>query len=202
MQLTHFFLVEISSPQAPGAELCQAATQASAAAAEPLTLTRIAWNAELQTAYVYLQLAQAAPTGAGTAQSLQTVWQQALPDASAVKVSRLQTIFTLPGHSSEQQAVHHYVVETDADEGWMPEISRWYDTEHMPGLAAVPGCTLAMRLFNHDHGPLSHALYGLVDSTTLGSPAWLAVRGTEWSSRTRPHFVNTRRCMFRLLSTR
>ena len=67
MQLTHFFLVEISSPQAPGAELCQAATQASAAAAEPLTLTRIAWNAELQTAYVYLQLAQAAPTGAGTA---------------------------------------------------------------------------------------------------------------------------------------
>ena len=78
----------------------------------------------------------------------------------------------------------------------MDEIARWYNTEHMPGLAAVPGCVRASRFINHDHGPLSYACYDLVAQETLGSEPWLAVRHTDWSSRARPHFTNTRRTMF------
>jgi len=64
----------------------------------------------------------------------------------------------------------------------------------------VPGCVGASRYLNHDHGPASLACYDLVAEDTLGSPAWLAVRATDWSSRTRPHFVGTRRTMFRVIA--
>ncbi len=64
------------------------------------------------------------------------------------------------------------------EDGWRDEIFRWYDTGHMPGLAAVPGCIHARRLLNHDHGlhgglnhgALSLACYDLVSPGTLGPP--------------------------------
>ncbi len=102
----------------------------------------------------------------------------------------------LQGASHSDKPIFHYIVETDAEEGWMPEIARWYDTEHMPGLAAVPGCIRATRLLNHDHGPQSLACYDLVSAQTLGSAPWLAVRNTAWSDIARPHFTNTKRTMF------
>jgi hypothetical protein len=113
-----------------------------------------------------------------------------------VRVSRLEKVFEAAGHSAGALPVFHYIVEMDPEDGWMPEISRWYDTEHMPGLASVKGCILAMRLLNHDHGPLSLACYDLVTDQALTLPAWLAVRGTAWSDITRPHFTNTLRTMF------
>jgi hypothetical protein len=108
---------------------------------------------------------------------------------------RLRLALDLAGHSSGSQPRQHYVVETDPETGWDEEIARWYRDEHMPGLAAVPGCILAQRYDNLDGGPRSLACYDLVTADTLGSPPWLAVRHTEWSSRTRPHFTNTRRTM-------
>ena len=104
------------------------------------------------------------------------------------------------GASATTPAVFHYVVEMDPETGWMPELSSWYDTEHMPGLALVPGCVRASRYVNHDHGPLSLACYDLVTQETLGSPPWLAIRETEWSSRMRPRFTNTIRTMFDLMT--
>ena len=66
-------------------------------------------------------------------------------------------------------------------------------------LGDIPPFHKSARLLNHDHGPLSLACYDLVSTETLGSPPWLAVRATEWSSRVRPHFMNTRRTMFKTL---
>jgi hypothetical protein len=115
-------------------------------------------------------------------------------------LSRLTRVFDAPGASRGQAPLHHYVVETDPEEGWFDEISRWYDQEHMPGLAAVPGCILARRYLNHDGGPRSLACYDLVARETLGSAPWLAVRHTAWSDRARPHFTHTRRTMFTVLA--
>jgi len=53
----------------------------------------------------------------------------------------------------------------------------------------------------HDHGPTSFASYDLTAAEVMGSPAWLAVRATDWSSRCRPHFTNTRRTFFQSLHT-
>jgi hypothetical protein len=70
----------------------------------------------------------------------------------------------------------------------------------MPGLAGVPGCVHAMRMLNHDAGPLSLACYDLVSEDTLGSPPWMAVRQTAWSDIARPHFMNTKRTMFAVVA--
>ena len=90
------------------------------------------------------------------------------------------------------------MVETDVENGWLDEVSRWYDMEHMPGLSRVSGCVNAKRYINQDTGPYSLACYDLLAPEVLGCPEWLAVRGTAWSDVARPHFVNTRRNMFKV----
>lgn len=121
-------------------------------------------------------------------------------DPATVRAYRLRQVFDRPGASAGRPAPFHYVVETNAADGWIDEIGRWYDDEHMPGLAAVPGCVQARRYLNHDGGPLSYACYDLEAPGVLGSPPWLAVRHTEWSSRVRPQFRDTLRTMFRVVS--
>lgn len=151
-------------------------------------------------AYLHFPRRQLLDQAAATllASSLQTRW----PQLHQLRVSRLEKVFETAGASAGSAPVFHYAVEMDPDAGWMPALADWYDTEHMPGLAKVPGCIRATRFLNHDHGPLSLACYDLVTEETLGSAPWLAVRGTEWSSRMRPRFTNTQRCMFKVMAQR
>ena len=115
------------------------------------------------------------------------------------EASRLEMLASHAGASAAQAAAYHYVVATDVEPGWDLEFNDWYDKEHLPGLASVPGNVRASRLRNLDAGPRYHACYDLLAPQVLASPAWLAVRHTAWSDRVRPHFVNTQRAMFRVL---
>jgi hypothetical protein len=161
-----------------------------------MALHRAVWSAETQTAYVYGRLSARSVLDSNVLAAFTTAFGKALAGATDIRASRLETVLDLQGASHTENPVFHYVVETDAQEGWMPEIAKWYDTEHMPGLAAVPGCIRATRMLNHDHGPQSLACYDLVSTQTLGSAPWLAVRNTAWSDIARPHFTNTMRTMF------
>lgn len=125
-------------------------------------------------------------------------WRKLSGDKKAL-TCRLKRALDCPGASSKANAKAHYVVQTDTDKGWFNEIIAWYDTEHMPGLAAVPGTVHAARFINLDKGPKSFACYDLEHEDVLGSPPWLDVRGTAWSSHCRPHFKNTLRDMFKVL---
>ncbi|GAC1608980.1 MAG: hypothetical protein NVS3B2_18650 [Ramlibacter sp.] len=156
------------------------------------SLHRVAWSNDKQLAHLYARV----PAGSVATPAQAAAFMRHCAGARDVAVSSLEPVFDTPGASAGQAVRCHYVVEMDPEAGWMPEISRWYDLEHMPGLAAVPGCIRAMRFLNSGHGPLSLACYDLVTADTLGSPPWLAVRGTAWSDVTRPHFTNTRRTMF------
>ncbi len=144
--------------------------------------------------YIYLHLAHAQEATRTECQDFEKRWH-ALTGHSA-EVSRLREMLRCEGASFGAPPGVHYVVETDTDEGWETEIFKWYDQEHMPGLATVPGCILARRLLNLDHAPRSYACYDLVTHETLGSPPWLAVRATAWSDICRPHFTNTARTLF------
>ena len=115
---------------------------------------------------------------------------------TTMNLSRLSTISHLPGPEPSLQGQVHYVVETDVESGWWDEITQWYEEEHLPGLASVPGCVVAMRYLNLDEGPRSLACYDLVSEAVLTSKEWLAVRATDWSSKARPHFVNTKRDVY------
>ena len=164
--------------------------------AAPLRLERVACASASAMAYVYLQPMQEVATG--DLPALAEAFAQRCDWAGEVLASRLEPVFDVAGASVAEPAAFHYVVEMDPEAGWMPELTRWYDTEHMPGLAAVRGCVRARRFLNQGHGPLSLACYDLVSEETLGSPAWLAVRATAWSDIARPHFMNTRRTIFRV----
>jgi hypothetical protein len=162
----------------------------------PATLQRIAHNRAQGLTYLYARLPERVLLDVSALVPLTQGLAALHPGPCEVEGARLELVLDMPGHSRGAPATSHYVVETDADDGWMPEIARWYDTEHMPGLARVPGCVHARRMTNHDSGPQSFACYDLIRPGVKESPPWLAVRGTAWSDRTRPHFTNTRRTMF------
>jgi hypothetical protein len=105
------------------------------------------------------------------------------------------------------QAPFHYVVETHVAAGGEDELEAWYEQEHLPGLAAVPGCLRARRFMRgaaENAGeaaafsalPMYVASYDLQGPEVTESAPWLAVRHTDWSSRVRPLFRNTRRTLF------
>lgn len=97
------------------------------------------------------------------------------------------------------QAPFHYVVETDVSPGGEEDLHAWYEQEHLPGLASVPGCLRARRLVRREAPaglPLYFACYDLIRPEVTESGPWLAVRYTPWSDRVRPLFRNTRRTMF------
>ena len=56
------------------------------------------------------------------------------------------------------------------------DLNAWYDQEHLPGLAAVPGTVRALRYECRHKGPRYLACYDLHTRETFGSPPWLAVR--------------------------
>lgn len=146
--------------------------------------------------YVYAELGARADITRKSLDAVRTAAQSLLASGPAITASRLERVFDRQGASHGQARTAHYTVEMDPAAGWMAEIFRWYDEEHMPGLAAVDGNILSRRYLNHDGGPLSLACYDLVTPEVLGCPAWLKVRGSAWSDITRPHFTNTRRTMF------
>ena len=144
--------------------------------------------------YIRIDLTQPQILSARDCQSLQASWRAS--DGNSDECTRLERLLDLPGVSPDQPALVHYAVETDPAPGWSEDISRWYAEEHLPGLAAVPGCIRASRYLSLDAGPRSVACYDLSDLSVLGTDAWMRVRQTVWSDRCRPHFTNTLRTRF------
>lgn len=157
-------------------------------------LCRSAWSATASIAYMYLRLSRRL--------ALSQEELGPIPDlvssTVSLRVARLSLMQDIPGASRGQKATVHYSVEMTPEKSWEIELQRWYDTEHLPGLAQTPGCVSAQRYWNHDEGPRSLACYDLVSQEVVGSAAWLAVRNTEWSSRMRPRFTDTIRTSFSL----
>ena len=68
------------------------------------------------------------------------------------------------------------------------EFNEWYDKEHIPALAAVPG-VLSARRFRGTSGNRKYvALYHLATPAVQESAEWKVARQSEWTSRLQPHF--------------
>jgi len=130
------------------------------------------------------------------AAALESRAAQSLGDPG-LTASAIAPLLHRDGPAQGGTAAFHYTVETDVDAGPEQELNDWYNTEHLPGLAAVPGCIAAARYRNLSHAPRYLAAYDLTEPATLERPEWLAVRNTAWSSRVRPHFRNPKRTLFR-----
>ncbi|MDP2639797.1 MAG: hypothetical protein Q8Q16_03900 [Betaproteobacteria bacterium] len=63
------------------------------------------------------------------------------------------------------------------------EFNRWYDTEHIPLLSAVPGVLRARRFLAPAGKPRYVALYELAGADVAGSAPWQAALATPWTKR-------------------
>ncbi|HJZ33384.1 MAG TPA: hypothetical protein VKF35_19850 [Hyphomicrobiaceae bacterium] len=80
------------------------------------------------------------------------------------------------------------------------DFNAWYDEEHLPALARVPGTLAARRYRSAEAESGSHryvALYHLESPTVTQSAAWKAAVDTSWSAKVRPHFRNRIRILAR-----
>lgn len=151
--------------------------------------------------YVYFWAEGPDAAAISVLESLSARWQNAIPDLEGFEAVRLQPIAEIAGASADARVDFHYVVETDVDEENAREFAEWYASEHLPGLAAVPGNIFSRRLNNLDGSPRSFACYDLVRPEALEHPAWLAIRHSPWSNHVRPMYRNTRRTMFHRIAT-
>jgi antibiotic biosynthesis monooxygenase (ABM) superfamily enzyme len=69
------------------------------------------------------------------------------------------------------------------------EFNEWYNTEHIPALAAVPGTLCARRYRGTGNAAQRYvALYHLASPDVPNSAAWKTAANTPWTERMRPHF--------------
>ena len=81
------------------------------------------------------------------------------------------------------------------------DFNDWYDREHVPGLAAVPGCLSARRFRIHQAVSQGNqrylALYHLAAPDVCSSSAWKKAVETPWTHRVRPHTRDRLRIVLR-----
>lgn len=152
--------------------------------------------------YLYLWLHPGAEAPPALIEGVRDLVQQTgSPAITSAGVALLSPRQDETGASSTESAPFHYAVELDIEPEHAQSMTDWYNTEHLPGLAAVPGTVRARRLADPAGHPASYACYDLTTPDTLQSDPWLAVRATDWSSRIRPLFQNVRRTVFERLLT-
>jgi hypothetical protein len=68
------------------------------------------------------------------------------------------------------------------------EFDEWYNSEHLPALAGVPGVLRARRYRGSGATQRYAAIYHFADPDVPNSAAWKTAAGTPWTERMRPHF--------------
>jgi hypothetical protein len=77
------------------------------------------------------------------------------------------------------------------------EFNEWYDNEHVPALAAVPGVLRARRFRATSANRRYVALYHLVSPDVQATAAWKNAADSEWTRKLRPHFLDHLRLVCR-----
>lgn len=104
--------------------------------------------------------------------------------AKAVLFRRWAATQTLPGNAEPVAAAKALMVAMgDTPAEHEIEFNQWYDEEHLPMLAAVPGVLGARRFFDPVGTPRYIALYELADRAAIKSAQWQAAVATPWSKR-------------------
>ncbi len=99
-----------------------------------------------------------------------------------------------------------YVVHTDIPDHIVDEYNEWYDKEHLPRCAGIPGVLRARRymstgiLGGTGDGPKYLTAYELAGPDVWESPAAQLARKTPWTEKMRSLFSNTRRSLYRLVA--
>jgi hypothetical protein len=126
-----------------------------------------------------------------------SVWSKRVA-AMCTRLIRFDGEQTLPGDADSPTNAGGLLVNAmNVDPEHEAEFNEWYDHEHIPALAAVPG-TLSARRFRDPKGTHRYlALYHLQSPEVTTGQAWKDAAGTPWTERLRPHFRNHLRILTR-----
>jgi hypothetical protein len=104
------------------------------------------------------------------------------------RIMRYEGEQILPGDAvSPAGAEGLLVASMNIDPAAESEFNEWYDAEHLPQLAKVPGVLCARRY--RGSGERKYlALYHLARADVARSDAWRAAADTPWTERMRPYF--------------
>jgi hypothetical protein len=103
------------------------------------------------------------------------------------------------GEAPPKDAPYIYIVKTDIPADIEPDFNDWYNKEHAPALASVPGCFRARRFSAVDGKPKYMAVYELENPDVPRSAAWAKARDTAWTEKIRPHMQNLERRVYQLI---
>jgi hypothetical protein len=119
-----------------------------------------------------------------------TVWTRRVT-AMAHRIMRYEGEQLLPGDATAPAGAGGILVASmNVDPAAEPEFNQWYNAEHLPQLAAVPGVLRARRYRSSapDRERQYLALYHLAAPDVARSEAWTRAADTEWTRKMRPHF--------------
>ena len=104
------------------------------------------------------------------------------------------------GQAPAPDAPWMYVVHTDIPGHIVDEYNEWYDNEHLPRCAGIPGVLRARRYAATAGSPKYLTAYELTGPDIWESPAALQARKTPWTEKMRSLFSNTRRALYKLVA--
>jgi hypothetical protein len=106
------------------------------------------------------------------------------------RIMRYEGEQLLPGDQTAAQGAGALLVASmNIDPAAEQDFTDWYDNEHLPQLAAVPGVLSARRYRASDTDSERRylALYHVKDLSVSRSEAWSKAANTQWSERMRPN---------------
>jgi hypothetical protein len=116
-----------------------------------------------------------------------SVWSKRVT-AMCHRIMRYEGEQALPGDAVAPVGAGGLLVASmNIDPATEHEFNEWYDTEHLPQLAGVPGVLCARRY--RGTGERKYlALYHLANPEVARSDAWRKAADTPWTQRLRPQF--------------
>jgi len=126
-----------------------------------------------------------------------SVWSKRV-SAMCKRLLRFDGEQTLPGDADSPHGAGGLLVNAmNVAPEHNAEFNEWYDHEHVPALAAVPG-VLSARRFKDPNGTHRYlALYHLTAPEVTAGPDWKHAASTPWTERLRPHFRDHLRTLAR-----
>jgi hypothetical protein len=136
-----------------------------------------------------------------------TPWSQRMRTLYGYKCQRMSfRLMCETGQTDFTDAPWMYIVHTDIPDHIVDEYNAWYDREHLPRCAAIPGVLRARRymstgiLGGTSDGPKYLTAYEMTGPDVWESPAALQARRTQWTEKMRSLFSNTRRALYQLIA--
>jgi antibiotic biosynthesis monooxygenase (ABM) superfamily enzyme len=129
-----------------------------------------------------------------------TPWSARMRDLyQGYRIRNTYRLLFTAGQAPATDAPYVYVVKTDIPASLEADFNEWYNKEHAPALASVPGCLRARRFLAVDGQPKYMAVYELENPDVVKSTAWAEARDTTWTEDIRPHLHNLDRRVYQLI---